>query len=48
MISKFLFLKKFSTKNIYRSEFPFCFQGILILDRKLSVKHNYFPTTGFS
>lgn len=38
----------FSTKNVCRSEFPSCFQVSLIPDRKLSMKRNYFPITGFS
>ena len=38
----------FSTENACRSEFTSCFQASLIPDRKLSMKHDYFPITGFS
>ena len=57
IVSKFIFCYNltntrifffFSTKNVCRSEFPSCFQASLIPDRKLSMKHNYFPITGFS
>lgn len=42
------FFFTFSTKNVCRSEFSPCFQAGLIPDRKLSMKRNYFPITGFS